>query len=1767
MAMRLTLPIASLSLLETIFWTGSLAYALSLHQEVTTILVAACQVVSWGYTFIRPLARPSVKPPIDLFLLLLIQLTTATIMLFGHAYDRYAVGTHWPSSAWPLLADLADTLIITTLLVIIMSTPLEPIDPKDSLGVDNLASPEDYTTIWGWMTFAFVNPVIEKGTRAPLVESDVFELSPHHRADPLLRRFAKVKGKTLLRRIWTANALDLLMDGLLTLVSVVFNYAGPFFLKRILDAISEPSPEAIAQAYVYATLTLFCSLVKNQADMQHLWYGRQAVTRTRSILMAAVFDKAMKRKDFSGVTVPSGKNGKGGGSSKPISIKKAALESMGKKAKTGGKAGGSGADIGKIVNLMSGDASKTAQILGQVYNLYGAPFELIVGTFFLYRLLGYAAFVGFIALLSIAPINHYLSKRRIFISRGISAARDRRMAVVNELFVSVKFIKLCAWDERWIERCEKARAKEIKWILRERGNSIMLAFIWTCAPILVSVFSFMAFVAQGKELTVSIAFTSIVLFNLLRQPLNVLPNFLAQLLQAKVSLDRISQFFAEDEVDEQISTLKRRDDVSSVFQYDATLGITGGATFVWNSVQPAQTPNPPAVNGQSLSNGQGPTTDEEQEPGSPTDSDPSVTEARFELRDIDVIFPEGKLTVVTGPTASGKTALLLAQLGEMTMQYPASSSEPTPKIHIPKQSHGPVDEHGFRACVSYAAQSPWLEHLSIRDNILFGEPFDSERYWDVIESCALRADLDILEDGDFTEIGERGISLSGGQKARVALARAVYAPSKIVLLDDPLSAVDSHTARFLYERLFMGPLLANRTVVLVTHHVELVLPGAYYYIQMQDGRMEVQGTVQELQEEGLLEDLEVNLVDVKPGLSSLEDDEEGHALDEKLNDPAGWHKSPDKVPTPGPDRAWIQSQQAREKHRKKPRKMIEEEARQIGGVQWSIYETYLRASGYWTWAIILCLIGVAQLFGFFEKFWIKVWGESYDDAAPSLFTQYFVNFPSIHLSHSHVQAPIGQATTLHPFHVNPSIYGVDSTSLPSASKHPLYYVAIYGAIGFGGVVITTLYTIVQYSGAVRASRLLFTRLLSSLVHATMRWHDVTPTGRILNRLSRDMEVLDSSLSGSLRAVMFRLATFFASIVTVAYVFPLFLIPASIISYLYARISKGYISAGRDMRRMQSTTRSPIFAGFAETLEGIVTVRAFGAERRFLSILLRKIDLTTKMWYGWWMMNRWLLLRFDALGAFSIFIITLFALSGYISGGWAGITITSAMQFTVSVYWTCRLATQLELDLNSVERVVEYLDLPQEPPLTIPGKSVPESWPSNTALVSGAVGGGTSNENPSDFIKVENLIIRYSPELPPVLHSVSFSLKAGEKVGLLGRTGSGKSTLAMSLLRFVDPSSGKIWLDGLDITAIGLKDLRSRVTIIPQDSVLFSGSLRENLDPFEEHDDSECLDALYRVHLLTPGARVRAPTLVQGSNSNRPSMPTITILDRPLTPEPDSLHPVGSADVDKLHTSMTRDTLPVQATTESPSRAGTPLVLDYGAGRSTLTDMLNFRFGGGVESGAVSPTGALSPLRHKLPSVSFANMERYSGDSGTATPEREQTNGLRTMGFTPAGRANTMVTGSNKGTRASFGQDRGDAVEAPLLTLDTRVASGGANFSSGQRQLVSLARALLRRNKVVILDEATSSIDFETDAKIQATVREEFGSSCLLTIAHRIRTVIDYDKLIVLDKGRIVEMDTPWKLIQKEGGLFRDMCVKSGQMRELESMAKAKFMSEGRAVFL
>ncbi|KAH9943429.1 multidrug resistance-associated ABC transporter [Epithele typhae] len=1552
-----TLILSSVSLVETLLWLGIGCYSLVVNQEETwngvrDFLVA----VTWCFAALRPVVVPPATAPLDLVCLFFIHFVLGIVTFFGLLYDQYVYEIPIPGTLRTTVY-IVNLVAVAGLLLLVMKMPLNlPSSQVKKEDIGKTVSPEDYTSVWGWLSFTWVMPLLERGTYSTLNEEDVWALSPTMQARPLYAKWSRSASGKLLTRLLKANALDLTLDFALTYTSVVFNYAGPFFLKRILDALDDKthSPEKRALAFVYAFLAFISSLCKAETDLQHLWYGRRACTRIRTELMSSIYDKALKRKDFSGIV------------DKDAAANKKA-KAPGAKADPKADEPKAGADVGKIVNLMAGDANRIAMTVSAMYFVYGAPFEIVIASIFLYQLLGWSAFAGFVVLLLSWPLNNFVANRAIRIQKGVSTARDKRMGVLNELISAVKFIKFFAWEDRWIQRVMEAREVEMQWMIKGRVNSVCFSLIWTCAPILVSVTAFLVYIAQGNELTIGTAFTAIALFQMIRAPLNVIPAWIVQILQSKVALDRIATYLDEDEVDEQVSTIKKGR-VPPSAETELGLGIVNGS-FKWNEVEDKKEDKGKGK-AKEPSNGASSVSDETATAVDETESVlAAATDHRFELRDINIRFPEGKLTVVTGPTASGKTALLMALLGELTTLEG--------RIVMTKNS-ALVDENGFSHTISYAGQTPWLRHQSIKDNIMFGYPFDEERYKAVVECCALTPDLEMLEDGDATEIGARGVSLSGGQKARVALARAVYARSKYVLLDDPLSAVDSHTARFLFEKLFRGPLLANRTVILVTHHVELVLPGSYYLIRMLDGRIDTQGTIADLRASGVLEDI--------AQVEEIEAHKEEQAV-EAVKEEENANDEIDREATEADDAAPA-------KDKKKPRKLIEEEHRETGSVKWSIYNTYLKASSYYTWAILFFLIILTQILGVGEKFWIKTWGEAYGTGNSTT--------PPVHAS-SYSYSPFAENQQVlddglsHFHHTSmantPTISLTATTHLPSAQEHPYFYIGIYAAIALSAGIVNITGVITQYTGALRASRILFEKLLNTVVRATMRWHDVTPQGRMLNRFSKDVETVDSSLASTLQQVNQSLALFAVSMLTVIVVFPGFIIPAVCLGFFYRRCAIAYLNTGRDIRRMESNTRSPIFANFSELLEGIVTVRAFSAEERFLNDLFTKVDLTTRMWYTFWMTNRWLLLTFDFLGATGILATTLFALSGYVDAGLAGVCITSAMSFTMSVYWACRFWTALELDLNSVERVVEYLDLPQEPSAVIESNRPPAYWPSSTS------------SNKDSMLVVDDLVIKYAPDLPAVLHGISFSLKAKERIGLLGRTGSGKSTLAMSILRFVDPASGKIFIDGVDISKIGLHDLRSRITFIPQDATLFSGTLRENLDPFDEHTDAECLDVLSRVQMLT---------------------------DSQLASQRASREASREASIHEG---------------EEPSRPVTP-----------------------------------------------------ASASTTATETEGKT----------------------------------------VITLDTQVSPGGTNFSQGQRQLIAMARALLRRSAIIVLDEATSSIDFATDAKIQATIREEFGDSMLLTVAHRLRTVIDYDRLIVLDKGALA-----------------DMCLKSGTFAELEAAAKAK----------
>ncbi|CAE6340042.1 unnamed protein product [Rhizoctonia solani] len=1507
---------------------------------------------------------------------------------------------------WAHFGRVLDAFLTLGGITVILNMPLESFGKPIVDAEGRLPAFEDHCTLLQWITFSWVSPLVALGSRQPLGEKDMWQLSRLMRTRVLMKQFSQLNRRSsLLRKILAANARDLFLDLVLTVLSAILDFGPPVFLNLILrsltasprdDLVPSPSnmddlhfygalsanalllrsPDNTAtevqrplqrrDAYAFAVAAAICQLIKSQSDLQHLYFARRASVRIKGELVASIYEKALKRKDMSGAV-------------KKVDTNRLKIDSDTQPEES------SSADIGKVVSLIAADAEWISRFVTILTFIYDAPVSAVISCFLLYNLMGWTAFVGYIALILTLPINNFLVHRTAAYQRSVSTMRDLRMQAMNEAIQGIKFIKYSAWESRWIQRVLEARNSEVKWLSKLKLTSFFMSMVWDLVPILVAAIGFSCFtLVAGRELTVDIAFPCISIFHILSTSLAI--SYLAptdccfvrylecihsrpvtdmtlqsSIVRALVSLQRIEKYLSEEEVPDHVSALKRSTP-TSLAPTETRLGCNN-ATFCWPTIATIDRKTGEALKVQQPSRWTKFLTSlrlrKKADPLKVPEQATTEEDQPFTLRDISVVFPEGVLSLVCGPTGSGKSSLLSAALGEMDLLEG--------ELYLPKDPTYLNPKTGLQMALSYCAQQPWLEHKSIKDNILFGSPLDEERYKATLDACALKPDLALFEDRDETEIGEKGVSLSGGQKARVALARAVYARTQFVILDDILSAVDSHTAEHIVQRCLRGPLLRNRTVVLVTHHVDLVLPAAGWLIQMDNGRIEAQGSPQQLRESGALR-------------REKESDSQQFPTEELANEE-------------------ITNDQAEKKPAKR---LVEDEAQSTGSVRVEVYKTYLSAGSYWLFGSLFLFLALDQVVQLLQKFWIKHWGESYRTEGHALMVT-------------------------HPW------FDFD---FPSASRNVLPYLAVYLIIQTSISLINVLSQIPDIWATLRASRTLYEKMLRSVMRSPSRFFDKTPSGRILNRFryvksfkficlfinsiilySKDIDTIDSGIQTLMVNALTQALVLIFAVGTIVYAVPYFIFPAVVIAYLHVWFSRGYVSASRDLRRIEATTRSPIVASFSELLAGIVTVRAFGAERTFLLRMYKNLDLTQTAAHYLWMCNRWLLLRFDFLGAFSVLIATTGTIMGGASAGLAGIVITQAQQYVRSLYFGLRFWTELEQSMNSVERIQEYLDLPSEPPVVVLGNRPPAYWPSAT----------------TGSLVVEDLTIKYAVDLEPVLKGISFTIRVSplknpmqpepdasqrsllKKLALWGGRdlpGSGKSTLALALFRFTDPAGGKIVLDGIDITSIGLDDLRSKLTLIPQDAILFKGTIRDNLDPFKEYTDAECIEALKRVHL-----------------------------------------PVENRDAQSL----------------------------------------------GVFNSVMNTETA-------------AESETYTEITSLA----KNTGGCK------------LVT----------------------LTLETAVSEGGHNFSHGQRQLLCMTRALLRKTNVIVMDESTASVDFDTDAKIQTTIREEFKQSMLITIAHRLRTVIDNDRILVLDAGQVVEFDRPKKLLENPNGAFHEMCRKSGDYEYL-----------------
>jgi ABC-type multidrug transport system fused ATPase/permease subunit len=1425
---------------------------------------------------------------------------------------------------------------------------------------------ENLSSLFSHYTFSWVDTIVYSGWKEPLTMQRVWNLLPKDKAAAVLsnyRLFKKTtslaihflkyfKGPLLVQASWAV------MGGALT-------FAPTLLLRAILQYVEDPSVAPINVLWLYVILLPLTDILRSVCDGQALWIGRKICINIRAILVGEIYAKALRRKAAAGKDTTLGGDKKDSDADKKkggILARAKRLIGLGKSSKASGSAANNATDaspgkdktdgsdeqvnLGTIINLMSVDSFKVSEITAYMHFLVAAaPTQLLVSVVLLYQVMGLSAIPGFVVMALLLPINVAFGKGFNSSQKKIMAATDKRIHTTNEILQNIRIIKYFAWEHRFADIVDEKRRAELK-ALRWRFMIWAAAVaVWNTVPILITFFSFLIYtVVEKKPLYPSVAFTAISLFMLLRYPLDQLGDMIAHVQESRVSIDRIEEFLSEEET-EKFAQLG----IDNVDETGKRVIGFRKATFVWGSK-------------------------------TTVGDDGSMA---FRLLDLDVDFKLGKLNVITGPTGCGKTSMLMALLGEMTIMKG--------RVFLPggrsREDVRPDPETGLAETCAYVAQQAWLVNASIKDNILFSAPLDEQRYRDVIVACALERDLEILDNGDETLVGEKGITLSGGQKQRISLARAVYSNSKHLLLDDCLSAVDSHTAQWIFNNCIMGPLMRHRTCILVSHNIPLCVPPADYVITMANGRVTGQGTPKELIAAGTLpEDAAVQKS--APGSAHIS------RVPSRVPSSVGEESGATLVNEADGDQQRARDEAAKKKENKKLDAM--EETKATGSVKWPVMKLYLRSMGsWWFWITAGLVFGLQQFSGVATSLWIKEWSNQYAAEETAKIT-FNMNSQSYSVQ------------TLSPtYFASIATYVKGNSTTASTSEMPevnvTYYLTVLAAIGIAGAVAALFRDLWIFLGSLTASWKIHNRLMKTVTGAKFKFFDVTPLGQMMNRFSKDLEAVDQEVAPIAIGVMSNALGIVVTVVLIAYITPMFLVAGIFIAAAYVFLGQFYLHASRDLKRLESVERSPLFQQFGETLSGVTTIRAYGDERRFIRDNLTRINTQLRPFIYLWAANRWLSFRTDCLGDVVAFFAGVFVIVGLgkIDPGSAGISLSYAIGFADNILWLVRLYAVNEQNMNSVERIKEYLDVEQEAAAIVEKNRPAPNWPSKGTV---------------EFI---NYSTRYRQELDPVLRNLTFKIEAQEKIGIVGRTGAGKSSLTLAIFRALEADEGKILIDDVDIGLMGLRDLREAITIVPQEPTLFMGTIRSNLDPFNLHTDEQIFNALRRVHLIQPDELAASTTL---------TLPEAT-------------------------TATT--TINASSQPESPAEPSTP--------------------------------------------ASVVNKNVF-------------------------------------------------------LDLSSPVTESGNNLSQGQRQLLCLARALLKNPTVLVMDEATASIDYATDSAIQETIREL--TSTIITIAHRLQTIVDYDKVLVLDKGEIVEYGHPWELMRKgSAGVFRSMCEMSGDYPTLAAAAK------------
>jgi len=1268
------------------------------------------------------------------------------------------------------------------------------------------------------------------------------------------------------------------------------------------------------------------------------------------------------------------------------------------------------ADQGMINTCISSDITEVTEFACYFHFLWCSVFEVILCVLLLYLVLGYASLAGVaVMVLVTGSIGRFSQIRYEKFQKERLEQKDKRMNIVGEVLSGIRIIKWFTWEENFLAKIAKIRSIEIGHLKNYIYTDVIQRTMYSLVPAIVGLISFVVHTqVLHLPLDPSVGFTSLLLFSLLRRPLQIFPDMISSCSKAVLSLCRISKLLNVRDV-VGLADIRANGILRNVMSHTADQDIVfTNVTLAYSSRKQALDEERVQLHnccrsylnrccvGQHNPEGNYKSDIEEGIELNPLVGTASITSASGDdtcttvLKDLNFVIPSKALVAVTGLTGSGKSTLILGILGECRRL----SGEVIVKDDYLSTSTLRGSER-MEGCVlrglSYVSQTAWIQNATIRENILMGNEYIESRYNAVVKACALELDLMNMTNGDLTEIGERGVNLSGGQQQRVNLARAAYSYSKIILMDDPLSAVDAHVGDYLFKHLICD-FLQDRTRVLVTHAISLVVPKADLVIILNNEKKSLEvccvpaelesklctkrntdmpkpgvvspdagGICMKIKHHGDTNSLAMKSVESIDRFLDLLIDSTKHRVDE-----SSYGNSGNTGNTTSDDEVMCEDSAVDEDitaHNRETShgvfnevslessnaaaatvsdgvdsaEFVEKEFKAKGTIKWNVYWFYLSACGGVLSSICLILADASvPLAQFMQNYTLGEW--------------------------------------------------INDLESDISKRDRIGLIHYLLCVAFVAVCIIAKFAI-QTVCSLRAAQGLHDDLTKCIILATTNWHDKQPLGRKINRFSQDVETIDCNVMQRIQDFVSLCIDSTQVVCVIVIMLPiqlLFLIPILINTWY---LTSKYVYLSRELKRLESVNKSPVFVHFSETMSGLPTIRAHRKKAMFYDKICCYVDQMNRCNLYNWSANRWLNIRTQVMGALVSGVVSLFVVveRDHIASTLAGIILLYSLQFTDSITWTTRCYAECQNSMNSVERIQEYCDIEQERYLdgnlgsSINGtddsklarRSISDNWPLHGS------------------VRFHKLCLQYRVSEPHVLKEVSFNIEAGMKVGIVGRSGAGKSSILTALFRTTEPCGGEIWIDGRNILTLPLQDVRSKLAIVPQDPTLFRGSVKSNLDPFDECADDDMWDVLRKC---------------------------------------------------KLSSYIARD-------------------MDGGLK--------------GEEAGSLS---------------------------------------------------------------------------------EKMIADKGSNLSVGQRQLLCLARAMLRKSKILILDEATASVDAETDACLQDTVRNEFSNVTVISIAHRLKTVAFYDKILVMDAGRVHEYDTPERLLSDTSSLFYHMAGKSGELQQLVDIA-------------